>query len=138
MASVYTEGARFSDPVFPDLRGDEVGGMWRMLCLRGDDLQLTFDHIQADDGAGSARWEARYTFRATGRVVTNRVRSRFELADGRVTRQVDRFPFYAWSRQALGLPGWLLGWTPLLRAKVQRTADAQLRKFLAAETTPGR
>ncbi|MDB5894551.1 MAG: snoaL-like protein, partial [Rhodoferax sp.] len=37
-----------------------------------------------------------------------------------------------WSRQALGAPGMLLGWTPMLRNKVRAQAAANLRKFLAA------
>jgi hypothetical protein len=41
--------------------------------------------------------------------------------------------FWPWSRQALGAPGLLLGWTPLLRAKVQRQAGANLRKDLASQ-----
>src|SRR5687767_1470425 len=31
MAACYAPGAHFSDPVFPDLNGDEPGAMWRML-----------------------------------------------------------------------------------------------------------
>ena len=49
---------------------------------------------------------------------------------GLITRQRDRFDFWAWSRQALGMPGLLLGWTPFLRHKVQRQAAANLQKFL--------
>ena len=41
------------------------------------------------------------------------------------------FNFWAWARQALGTPGLLLGWSPSLRSKVRKTADANLRKFLA-------
>jgi len=41
------------------------------------------------------------------------------------------FDFWAWSRQALGLPGWLLGWTPWLRRKVRATAARNLAKFMA-------
>ncbi|MEN9670596.1 MAG: hypothetical protein RL018_873, partial [Pseudomonadota bacterium] len=43
----------------------------------------------------------------------------------------DSFNFWAWSRQALGAPGLLIGWTPFLRAKVQATANDNLQKFLA-------
>ena len=51
-----------------------------------------------------------------------------EFRDGLVIRHVDRFDFWRWSRQALGAPGWLLGWTSLLRGKVR----AQAAKGLAA------
>ena len=35
--------------------------------------------------------------------------------------------------QALGAPGYLLGWTPLLRNKVRAQAGASLRSFLAKD-----
>ena len=31
MAACYAPGARFYDPVFQELRGEEPGAMWRML-----------------------------------------------------------------------------------------------------------
>ena len=42
----------------------------------------------------------------------------------------DRFDFWKWSRQALGLPGWLLGWSSALRAKVQARAAGNLARFV--------
>lgn len=35
-----------------------------------------------------------------------------------------------WSRQALGAPGYLLGWTPTLRHKVRAQDGASLARFL--------
>ena len=52
-------------------------------------------------------------------------------AAGLITRHTDRFDFWRWSRQALGAPGLLLGWSPFLRAKVRGQAAASLRRFLA-------
>ena len=126
MAACYHDEARFSDAVFPDLRGPRVKAMWRMLCERGEDLVVTFTDVEADEHGGSARWEAVYTFRATGRQVTNRIRARFRFRDGLIVDHRDTFDFWAWSRQALGPAGWLLGWSPLLRRRVQRTAGRQL------------
>ena len=130
MAAAYAPDARFSDPVFPDLVGDQVPGMWRMLCLRGKDLELAFSDVRADDRTGSASWRATYTFSATGRKVINHVRAEMEIADGRIVRHTDHFDFWAWSRMALGPAGWLLGWTPLLRGKVRSEAGKELRRFL--------
>jgi hypothetical protein len=36
---------------------------------------------------------------------------------------------WRWSQQALGMKGLLLGWTPLVRNKVQQTAAASLTDF---------
>ncbi|MEM1413660.1 MAG: nuclear transport factor 2 family protein [Myxococcota bacterium] len=131
MAAVYTEDATFSDPVFRGLKGHEVGGMWRMLCRRGKDLEVTYEVLSAGDVAGEARWEAHYTFGATGRKVHNRIRSSFTFRDGAVAAQVDEFDLYAWTRMALGPMGLLLGWSPLVQNKVRRTARGGLDAFLS-------
>ena len=132
MAACYAPDAEFSDPVFPDLHSDQPGDMWRMLTARATDLAVELPEAKADAEAGSARWIATYTFGATGRNVVNRVRSDFRFdSSGKIAEQHDDFPFWAWSRQALGTPGLLLGWTPLLRSKVQSNAAAELARFRA-------
>jgi hypothetical protein len=130
MASCYHPEVHFTDEAF-DLRGADASMMWRMLCTNGRDLELSFRDVQADAETGSARWEARYTFSATGRRVLNRIEARFEFRDELIVRHVDRFDFWAWSRQALGAPGWLLGWSPMLRDKVRQQAAKSLAAFAA-------
>jgi uncharacterized protein len=131
MAACYAPDVVFSDPVFPNLVGDEAGDMWRMLTGRADDLQVDLVERSADDATGSAHWIARYTFAQTGRPVVNDIRASFRFADGLVAEHRDAFDFHRWSRQALGPVGLLLGWTPFLRAKVQRQARAGLDGFRA-------
>ena len=132
MAACYAADATFSDPVFPDLHGEQPGDMWRMLTARATDLSVEVPDAHADAEAGAARWIATYTFGATGRRVVNRVRSDFRFDEsGLIAEQNDDFPFWAWSRQALGLPGWALGWTPLLRRKVRANAAVELARFRA-------
>jgi hypothetical protein len=133
MAACYAPDARFSDPVFPDLEGQEPGAMWRMLTGRADDLKIELLEHEADDDRGSARWIADYTFTQTGRPVTNDVRATFRFAQGLIAEHRDEFDFHRWSRQALGTPGVLLGWTPILRASVRRRARAGLDEFMAGE-----
>ena len=130
MATAYHPDAEFSDPAFPSLRYAHVTSMWRMLCARGTDLELTLRDVQADDRSGRARWEARYTFSASGRKVLNRIQSEFEFKDGKILRQTDRFDFWAWTRQAIGPVGLLLGWSPLVRNKVQAEARRSLDKYM--------
>jgi|SRR5450755_4613097 SnoaL-like domain len=130
MAACYAPNARFSDPVFTDLRDDEPGAMWRMLTGRAKDLQVKLAEHQADDQRGSAHWLADYTF-STGRRVHNDVRAEFRFDRGLISDHRDSFSFYAWARQALGPAGLALGWTPVLRGKVQRQARAGLDQFLA-------
>jgi hypothetical protein len=62
--------------------------------------------------------------------VVNDVHASFRFADGKIAEHTDDFDFHRWSRQALGTPGLLLGWTPLLRRATQRKARASLDQFL--------
>lgn len=135
MAACYAPDARFEDEAFRLHGREEVAGMWRMLCAatraRGMDAwSLQFGGIEADDHRGRAHWEPRYRFSATGRLVHNVIDAEFEFRDGLIVAQRDRFDFWRWARQALGPTGWALGWTPLLRRKVQAQARANLRAFL--------
>ena len=139
MATCYAQDATFNDPAF-SLRGQcEVAGMWRMLCgatrAKGlADWALEFNNVQARDNTGTAHWEAHYKFSATGRLVHNTIDAQFTFnPDGLIATHRDTFNFWRWSRQALGAPGLLLGWTPFLRAKVQAQAGANLKKFLATQ-----
>lgn len=137
MAACYHPEAEFTDEVFVGLRHGGVTSMWRMLCERGKDLRLEFRDIQADDRTGRAHWEAYYTFSASGRKVHNIIDAEFEFRDGKILRHRDRFDFHRWSRQALGPMGLLLGWTPLLRNKVQGTARGSLEKFMQERGVSG-
>lgn len=130
MAAVYGPDATFSDPVF-DLVGRQIGDMWRMFCRSGGDLQVDFASVSANDDTGSANWEARYTFKPTGRAVHNVIAAEFAFDNGVVISHRDSFSMWKWSGQALGLPGQLLGWTPMLRNKVRAQAASQLSKFQA-------
>jgi len=134
MAACYAPDAHFSDPVFPDLRGSEPGAMWRMLTSSEDsDLRVELLKREADETTGSARWVAYYTFPDTGRKVENCIQASFRFADGLIAEHRDDFSFYRWARQALGPPGLLLGWTPLLRAAVRRRTRKMLAEFTAEE-----
>nr|WP_225444620.1 nuclear transport factor 2 family protein [Pseudomarimonas arenosa] len=137
MARCYAEDAEFQDPVF-HLRGRrEIGGMWAMLCdavrQKGRDVwALEFSIGAADDLRGSAHWEPRYRFSATGRMVHNIIDAEFEFKDGLIQRHRDHFSFWRWSRQALGPIGLVLGWTPVLAGKVKSQAQANLQRYLAS------
>jgi len=138
MASCYHDDVVFSDPVFPDLKGWRAGAMWRMLCERGKDLELTYSGISASGDTGRAHWEADYTFSATGRKVHNVIDASFRFADGKIIEHTDVFDLWAWTRQALGAPGVLLGWTPIIQGKVRGQAAKGLDQYIASrELAPG-
>ena len=133
MASCYSDTATFGDPVFPSLDADGVRAMWRMFCTGGNEIEVSFHDVEADDERGTARWEARYRFPKTGRTVHNEIAASFEFANGLIVRHRDEFDLYKWTRMALGLPGLLLGWTPIVKGQVRAQADAQLRRFREQE-----
>jgi hypothetical protein len=132
MQACYAEDATFDDEAFSLKGRREVGGMWRMLCdatkAKGrDHWKLNVSQVTPN----SAHWEAHYKFSATGRLVLNKIDAAFEFnPQGLITRHRDRFDFWTWSRQALGLPGLLLGWSPFLKAKVRATAAGNLKRYL--------
>jgi limonene-1,2-epoxide hydrolase len=130
MVRCYHADVRFSDPVFPVLSQPEVGAMWKMLCSQAKNFDLTFAAIEANDQRGKAHWEARYDFSATGRRVHNKIEAEFEFQDGKIIKHTDSFDFWKWSSMALGPVGTILGWTPLLRKKVQRQARERLARFM--------
>ena len=123
MAGCYHPDVRFSDPVYTHLQGWRAGAMWRFLCSRAANsgLAIVYDDVAADDRTGRAHWVATYRF-STGRHVVNDIRAEFEFKDGKIVRHKDTFGLWKWTRMALGVPGLLLGWTPLLQNKVRRTA----------------
>jgi SnoaL-like domain len=133
MARSYADTATFSDPVFPDLNAGDVRAMWRMFCTSGNELVVTFSDVQADDRRGSANWEAVYDFPKTGRRVHNQISAQFDFENGLIMRHRDTFDFYKWTRMALGPPGLLLGWTPIVKNQVRSQARAQLDRFQAEE-----
>ena len=133
MQNCYAPDATFDDEVF-SLKGPaQIGGMWRMLCAITKAKGMAhWKLVVSDITAHSAHWEAHYMFSATGRLVHNRIDAAFTF-DGNslITTHRDRFDFWTWSRQALGAPGLLLGWSPFLRNKVRAQAAASLQRFLA-------
>jgi SnoaL-like domain len=140
MAACYADDALFEDEAF-SLRGrHQIGGMWSMLidAIRKQgrrDWKLEVSAITDS----TAHWEPTYRFSATGRLVHNVIDAEFEFdSNDLIKRQRDRFDFWRWSRQALGTPGLLLGWSGFLRNKVRRGAARQLDKYLKNYALPER
>jgi len=133
MLDCYHEEIFFFDPVFQNLEGAEVRAMWEMLLRNATDLQVTAADIVAADDYGSCRWGATYTFSATGRRVVNKCKGSFTFSGGKIIEHQDEFSFWNWSRQALGLPGMLLGWSSFIQKKVRRQARQSLDRFIAAQ-----
>jgi ketosteroid isomerase-like protein len=131
MCALYHPDATFSDPVFRNLDSAEVQAMWRMLLERANgQLTIDFHSIAEYSDTVSCIWEARYPFSQTGRNVHNVIRSTMTFRDGKIIRHSDAFNLWKWSRMALGMPGVLLGWSPLLKNKIRKNAMTALRKYI--------
>lgn len=131
MAACYHDDVEFTDPVFGTLKGIQAKAMWQMLLERSKgNLKISFQNVQANDSTGSARWEAIYPFSTTGRMVHNKIDASFQFKDGKIIKHTDHFDLYAWSRQAFGITGTLLGFTPFFQKKIRETAAKSLHSYL--------
>ena len=130
MTACYHPDIVFSDPVFQTLKGERASGMWHMLLGRSKDIKVIFRDIQADQLNGSAHWEARYTYSATGHKVHNIIDARFRFQDGKILVHQDTFDIRKWASQALGLRGRLLGWTPLMQKTIRQRAAQTLEAYM--------
>jgi ketosteroid isomerase-like protein len=122
MQECYADNATFKDPVFNNLDANQVKAMWEMFCVKSKDLKIEFSNITADETKGNAQWKATYPFSKTGRKVVNYITANFIFENGKIVKHADSFNFYSWCKQALGITGLLLGWTPFLKNKVHKTA----------------
>lgn len=146
MLDCYQPDIFFFDPIFQALEGPQVSAMWEMLLSNAKDMVMTFSNVKMESGPGepdpgepeserenfgSCTWEATYTFTYTGRKVVNKGRAWFKFRGGRIIEHQDYYNIWKWSRQALGIPGLLFGWTPLLQNNMRRKARKNLNKFMA-------
>ncbi len=134
MQACYADHATFSDPVFRDLNATQVRSMWEMFLVKNDRLTVEFTHVQQRGKFITARWTADYVLSSTGNPVKNIIEARFTVESGKITEHEDSFNFYRWARQALGAKGVLLGWTPFVRRRVQRSAMASLQGYIRHQT----
>jgi ketosteroid isomerase-like protein len=133
MQSCYSEEIIFNDPAFGILRGDDAKAMWEMLCRNAKDFSLTYSNIQLlDHEYTTCQWVASYTFSKTGRKVVNRIKAHMRIKDGKIIEHTDQFDIWKWSRQALGISGWLLGWSGYMKSKIRVNAHKSLDKFISS------
>ena len=129
MQDCYADNAIFSDPVFTGLNASQVRAMWAMLLKNGKDMRMEFKNIKGTATGATAEWEAHYTFSLTGNKVINRIKASFLIENGKIVKHTDVFSFYQWAKQALGLSGLLLGWTPFLKNKIRARAQKNLENY---------
>jgi ketosteroid isomerase-like protein len=131
MNSCYSDDIVFNDPAFGLLDAIQTKNMWHMLCSRAKDFSLEFGPIKTDDNEYYiTNWVASYTFNITGKKVVNRIKAYMRLEDGVIIEHSDAFSFHKWASQALGFPGWLLGWNSFFQRSIRNKALKGLHQFI--------
>ena len=130
MCECYHPNVEFSDPAFGILKGKEVCQMWEMLIERSKgNIKIDFSQVKANEHLGSAFWIAKYNFSKTNREVVNTIASKFHFKEGLIIKHTDDFDIWKWAKQALGLKGFLLGWTGFMQNNIQKQARMALNKY---------
>jgi ketosteroid isomerase-like protein len=131
MQDCYSDDTIFQDPAFGILNGVYAKSMWEMLAKNARNFSLVFSDITAEDEEYvTCKWVATYTFSATGKKVVNRIQAYIRVQDGKITEHTDQFNFWKWARQAIGLSGWLLGWSAFFQSQIRNKALENLEKFM--------
>ncbi len=135
MVKHYHPEVIFNDPAFGTLKGERAKNMWRMLCesQKNKDFKIEFGDISSEGEKGSAKWEAFYTFRQTGRRVHNKIKAEFQFQDGLIIHHKDNFNLHIWAKQAMGFKGLLLGYTSFFKSKLQNKTNQLLDKYIQAQ-----
>ena len=119
MASFYSKDIIFKDPVFGELRGNDVKDMWRFLIERSNgNIDITFSILNEENNIVNVHWEAKYHFSKTKRFVHNKVNAIIEVQDGKIVKHIDHFNFYRWSRMAFGSIAYFIGFTTFFQKKI--------------------
>ena len=133
MISCYSNEIEFEDPAFGKLNGSRAKAMWKMLCNNATDLKIEFSGIEVKENSGSAKWQAWYTFGKTGRKVHNIISAEFEFKNEKIIKHTDTFNLRKWAGQALGLKGYLLGWTYFFKKNIKIQTNYLLDKYLKSK-----
>ncbi len=136
MTSCYHTDIVFQDPVFGKLNGARACTMWKMLLSQKKaETSISFSNIDTNSHDGTANWIAKYQYGDKNRPVVNHVQAQFKFKDGKIISHTDTFDLWKWTRQALGISGYLIGWTPFMKKKIQATTNQKLDAFIENSST---
>lgn len=131
MIDCYHDDIVFQDPAFGTLKGEMAKNMWRMLLSRRtESTKITYEDIQETAEGGTAHWVASYIYGPKKRKVVNHVFAKIVISEGKIIVHTDAFDMWKWTKQALGLSGYLLGWSSFLKGKIQHKLNTMLNKYV--------
>jgi ketosteroid isomerase-like protein len=137
MLECYHDEVEFRDPVFGIVRGVAAKAMWLMLLEKGNDLRIEYRNISATEDDGRAEWTAHYTYSKTDRFISNKVKASFKFKDGKIIFHRDNFSVWRWAGMALGIPGYILGFTPFIQNQIKIDAQTGLRMYIKRKRMSG-
>ena len=130
MTACYHDDVVFEDPAFGNIKNGKPSKMWEMLMSRKkESTTVVFNNINANETTGKANWTATYEYGPKNRKVINNVSASFKFKDGKIIEHIDSFNMWSWTKQALGLPGVLLGWSSFMKNKIQKNTSQQLAEY---------
>ena len=130
MTACYHNDVVFEDPAFGKLENGKPSKMWEMLLSRKkESTKVIFSNIETTETTGRVNWTATYEYGPKNRKVVNNVTANFKFKDGKIIEHIDTFDLWNWTKQALGLPGVLLGWSSFMKNKIQATTNQQLADY---------
>ncbi len=131
MISFYDDKIEFEDPAFGKLKGNDAKMMWQMLIERSrGNLKVSHQLNESSETIAKVNWTAVYPFSKTGRIITNHIEAIMIMENGKIIKHTDYFNLWKWSRQAMGWKGFILGWTPFFRKKLQQQTRKMLQQYM--------
>lgn len=130
MVRCYHPGAEFEDPAFGKLDYAHLRLMWQLLCRNSRDFKLQYEIKSVDTHEAKVHWQAGYFYGKQQRPVQNRVRTHIQFKDGKIYRHRDYFSLWRWAGQAMGLNGWLVGWSGFFGKHFRQQSRDMLDRLL--------
>ena len=131
MIDCYAPQIVFEDPAFGQLHGKRAEYMWHMLLSnKKRQTQITYRILNHTLENAQVAWTATYLYGPKHRKVVNHVLASFDLKDGLIIHHRDSFSLWNWSRQALGITGFLMGWSHIMERKIQNKTKLLLDDFI--------
>jgi len=65
------------------------------------------------------------------------IEASFAFANGKIVAHQDHFDLWRWAGMALGTPGKILGWTPMMKGKIRAEAKKGLEQFMNEQIMNG-
>lgn len=106
-----------------------------LLSQKKESTIITFNSIQASSEKGTVNWIAEYFYGEKKRKVINKVNASFKFKEGKIIEHTDTFNLWEWTKQAMGITGFLMGWTSFMKDKIQATTNKNLDDFIQKDSS---